>query len=321
MAENFAAGVDIGGTNSVVGLVDASGRCVGVSSVSTTGFDSPAVLVATLKTRVDSLLAGQATGAKLIGIGVGAPNANFYKGTIEHAPNLRWPGVIPLAELFRQNLSVPVIVTNDANAAAVGEGMFGAAKEMRDFIVITLGTGVGSGIVVGGELLYGHDGFAGEIGHTIVDPQGRQCGCGRRGCLETYASAGGIKRTIFELLASQKHPSVFRSVSFEEVTAKAITEAALQGDPIACEAFEYTGKILGLKLADAIAHTSPQAIFLFGGLAHAGELLFEPTRRWMNEYTLNIFQGKVKLLPSGLPADNVAVLGAAALIFQSLRKS
>ena len=190
---------------------------------------------------------------------------------------------------------------------------------MKDFIVITLGTGLGSGIVAGGQLVYGHDGFAGEIGHTIVDPDGRQCGCGRRGCLETYASASGIKRTVFELLATSNLPSELREVAFTGLTAAMVSDAALRGDPLALEAFEHTGRLLGLKLADAVAHTSPEAIFLFGGLANAGELIFKPTQRWMEEYMLNIFKNKVKLLPSGLKDKNVAVLGAAALIWNELK--
>jgi glucokinase len=234
---------------------------------------------------------------------------------------LKWRGIIPLVEMFRKFYSVPVALTNDANAAAIGEGVFGAAKDFRHFIVITLGTGVGSGIVVNGELLYGHDGFAGEIGHTIVDPNGRECGCGRRGCLETYASAGGIKRTVFELLATKNTPSVLRSASFDSLTAKQIADAARGGDAIARESFEYTGKILGLKLADAVAHTSPEAIILFGGLAQAGDLIFEPTQRWMEAYMLNIFKNKVKLLPSGMVGENTAILGAAALIWNEIKRT
>jgi glucokinase len=321
VAERLVAGIDIGGTNTAIGLVDASGHCVASGNVATASFESPDLLVRAAWSEVERLLAQADSQASLAGVGIGAPNGNYYQGTIEHAPNLRWRGVIRLVDLFRKFTSAPVVLTNDANAAAIGEGMFGAAKGLTDYIVITLGTGVGSGIVVGGELLYGHDGFAGEIGHTIVDPEGRECGCGRRGCLETYTSAGGIKRTVFELLATRKTASVFRTRSFDDVSAHQIAEAARAGDEIAREAFELTGKVLGLKLADAIAHTSPQAIILFGGLAQAGELIFEPTKRWMDLYTLNIFSGKVKLLPSGLQNENVAVLGAAALVWQQLERS
>jgi glucokinase len=198
--------------------------------------------------------------------------------------------------------------------------LFGAAKGMKDFIVITLGTGLGSGIVANGELIYGHDGFAGEIGHTIVDPNGRQCGCGRRGCLETYASASGIRRTVEELLSATMLPSELRGIGFETITSKRIFEAAQRGDRLALEAFELTGRYLGLKLADSVAHTSPEAIILLGGLAAAGDFIFVPTKKYMEEFLLNIFKNKVRLLPSGLPQGNSAILGAAALIWKELLK-
>ncbi|MBI5060379.1 ROK family protein [candidate division KSB1 bacterium] len=317
MSRQVVAGIDIGGTNTAIGLVDVTGQCVAADRMRTTDFDSPADFVVAALRALDRMRSE----TPLAGIGVGAPNGNFYRGSIEFAPNLRWKGVIPLAEMFREHVAVPVLLTNDANAAAIGEGMFGATRGMRDYIVITLGTGVGSGIVVNGELLYGHDGFAGEIGHTIYDPAGRDCGCGRRGCLETYASAGGLKRTVLELLATRNAESVFRALPPTEISSLRIAEAAASGDTIACEAFEFTGRVLGLKLADAIAHTSPEAIVLFGGLAQAGDLIFEPTRRWMEEYTLNIYQGKVRLLASGLAQENVAVLGAAALVWQQLNRN
>ena len=274
--------------------------------------------VRALHERIQVLLQKLGMQNELKGIGIGAPNGNYYNGTIEFAPNLRWRGVIRMVDLVKQHYDTLVVLTNDANAAAIGEMMYGGAKGMRDFIVITLGTGLGSGIVVNGELVYGHDGFAGEIGHTIVDPNGRQCGCGRRGCLETYASASGIKRTVFELLADSNTASELRAVNFNDLTAAMLTEAATRGDKLALEAFERTGKILGLKLADAVAHTSPEAIFLFGGLAHAGEFIFEPTQRHMEANMLNIYKNKVKLLPSGLK-NNVAVLGASALVWKELK--
>lgn len=314
MAE-LVAGLDIGGTNTVVGLVDRAGHCVSTGSVPTASYAEVQDFVAAVAKLIEGLLT-KANGT-LAGIGIGAPNGNYYHGTIEHAPNLKWRGIIPLATLFQEHFSgKQVILTNDANAAAIGEMLFGGAQGMRDFIVITLGTGVGSGIVVHGELLYGHDGFAGEIGHTIAVVDGRQCGCGRRGCLETYASAGGICRTAFELLARSNEPSELRAVSFQDLTAAQVTAAAQRGDKIALDTFEYTGRILGLKLADAIGHTSPEAIFLFGGPTKAGRLIFEPTDRWMNEYVLHLYRGKVRLLPSGLPDENVAALGAAALIWK-----
>lgn len=317
----IVAAIDIGGTNTEIGLVDRGGACLCRSALVTTDFATPQEFVVAAHQLIGQLVETASNQVALCGIGIGAPNGNYYHGSIEFAPNLAWKGIVPLVEIFKQFYRVPVVLTNDANAAAIGEGMFGAAKGCRHFIVITLGTGVGSGIVVNGELVYGHDGFAGEIGHTIVDPNGRQCNCGRRGCLETYASAGGIKRTAFELLARSNSPSLLRSRSYEDLTARDITDAASRGDVVACEAFEITGRILGLKLADAIAHTSPEAIILYGGLAQAGELIFEPTRRYMEQFTLNIFKNKVKLLPSALPQGLAAILGAAALVWNELEKA
>ena len=313
-----AVGIDIGATNTAICVVDRKGTCSAESALSTTAFDDVGEFVKSLHVAMQQMLDKLQCRDALKGIGIGAPNGNYYSGTIEFAPNLRWRGIIPLVDLVKQYYSVPVVLTNDANAAAIGEMMYGGAKGMRDFIVITLGTGVGSGIVANSGLLYGHDGFAGEIGHTIVDPHGRQCGCGRRGCLEAYASASGIKRTVFDLIADTTLPSELRKVPFDELTATMITEAAKRGDKLALEAFDYTGRILGLKLADAVAHTSPEAIFLFGGLALAGEFIFEPTKRYMEENMLNIYKNKVKLLPSGL-RENAAVLGASALVWKELK--
>ena len=317
MNREVAIGIDIGGTNTAFGLVDREGNCLVDGSIPTAGYAEPAAYVAAVCTQLKDILLKHPD-ITLRGIGIGAPNGNYYNGTIEFAPNLRWQGVIPIAELFQKHFPHLVKVTNDANAAAIGEMVYGGAKGMRDFIVITLGTGLGSGIVANGGLIYGYDGFAGELGHTIVDPNGRQCGCGRRGCLETYASAPGIKRTVFALLADSSAESKMRSISFDDLTAAQISQFAREGDVIAHEAFEYTGRVLGVKLADAIAHTSPEAIFLFGGLANAGELIFEPTRRSMEEHVLKIYQNKVKLLPSGLRDKNVAVLGASALLWNEL---
>jgi glucokinase len=311
------AGIDIGGTNTAVGLVTADGGLLVESTLSTGAHETIEDYAGAVRAEIQRLLK-RVPEAVLKGIGIGAPNGNYYQGTIENAPNLKWRGTIPFVNMLRPGFDVPIALTNDANAAAIGEGLFGAAQGFRHFIVITLGTGVGSGIVVDGDLLYGHDGFAGEIGHTIVDPEGRECGCGRRGCLETYASAGGIKRTVFELLAESRAPSVLRDISFNDLTAQQIAQAAGNGDALALRAFDYTGKILGLKLADAVAHTSPEAIILFGGLAQAGELIFEPTRRYMDEYMLNLFKHKVKLLASGLADRNIAILGAAALVWNEL---
>jgi glucokinase len=315
---DIAIGIDIGGTNTAIGIVDRKGTCLAEASISTYTYEDVHDFVRALHEHIQKLMHHTSTHMVLNGIGIGAPNGNYYNGTIEFAPNLPWRGVIRLADLVKEYYKTSVVVlTNDANAAAIGEMMYGGAKGMHDFIVVTLGTGVGSGIVANGELVYGHDGFAGELGHTIVDPRGRECGCGRKGCLETYASAPGIKRTIFELMAEKNNPSKLREVDFTTLTAAMIAEAAEQDDAIAVEAFERTGKILGLKLADAVAHTSPEAIFLFGGLAHAGKFIFDPTRRWMEEYLLNIFKNKIKLLPS-LLKDNVAILGASALVWSEL---
>ncbi len=233
-------------------------------------------------------------------------------------PNLTWKGETPLAALVKEQFDVPVVVTNDANAAALGEMQFGSARGMRDFIVITLGTGLGSGIVANGQLIYGADGFAGEVGHTRVEANGRRCGCGKRGCLEAYASATGICRTVFELLCNERDDSELRGVSFSELTAKRVADAAHRGDPVALAAFAFTGRILGASLADAVAYTSPEAIILAGGLANAGDLIFQPTRASMEDHLLGVFKGKVKLLASGLPEGNGAVLGAAALSWTEL---
>lgn len=256
----------------------------------------------------------------MIGIGIGAPNGNYYKGSIEFAPNLRWHDVIPLCDMMKEYYpTLPIYLTNDANAAAIGEMIYGGAKGMKNFIMVTLGTGLGSGFVANGELVYGHDGFAGELGHIIVSPNGRQCGCGRQGCLETYVSATGVKRTAYKMMAKYNYPSELRTIPFNEMTAKIVAEAAEKGDMIAINTFKYTGKMLGEALANAIAITSPEAIFLFGGLAKAGNLLFEPTKDHMEMNLLKIYSNKVKLLPSQLD-KNAAIYGAAALVWKELNK-
>ncbi|MCU0411563.1 MAG: ROK family protein [Bacteroidetes bacterium] len=312
-------GVEIGGTLTVLGFVDKYGTCLGVSSIATNPHQQSSTFFRRLYEESQQLLHSIPETLEIVGVGIGAPNANYYRGTIEQPPNLSWLYVDVVAEM-RQYLDVPVAVTNDANAAAIGEKLFGAAQGMRDFIVIMLDTGLGSGIVANGELVYGADGFAGEIGHTIVDPDGRECGCGRKGCLETYASAKGICRTVQELIATTTDESELRLVSFERLNAAMVRDAALRGDRLALEAFERTGRILGMKLADSVAHLSPEAIILFGSLAEAGDLIFQPTRRSMEEHLLGIFKGKVKLLPSGLREENSAVLGAGALIWNDLYK-
>jgi len=317
-AIDVTLGVDIGGTFTKFGFVDRDGKILSSASISTNAHEKPEILVRRLSESVEQMSVPLKGTFALKGVGVGAPNANYYRGTVEDPPNLQWKGVTDMAGLLKKYYDMPVAVTNDANAAALGEMLYGAARGMKDFIVITLGTGLGSGIVTGGNLAYGADGFAGEIGHTIVDPQGRDCGCGRRGCLEGYASATGICRTVWELLCQRREESTLRGIAPKDLTSKMIFQAAQSGDAIAREAFELTGKTLGMKLADSVAHLSPEAIILFGGLAAAGPLIFEPTKRYMEHYMLNIFKNKVKVLPSGLPEGDTAVLGASALIWNEL---
>jgi len=317
---SVALGIDIGGTNTVFGFVDKDGKCVAESSIPTNSSEPAEKLFERLFPKVDAVYQTIAKNYFLVGIGIGAPNANYYSGKVELPPNLNWQ-IVNVLEIVKKYYDIPAAITNDANAAALGEMKFGAAKGLKDFIVITLGTGLGSGIVSNGDLIYGHDGFAGEIGHVIVVENGRQCGCGRKGCLETYASATGIRRTVFELLCNSNDPSQLRSVPFEEVTSKMIFETAEIGDKIALAAFAFTGEILGKALANAVAYTSPKAIILFGGLACAGDLLFKPAQRAMEDNMLNIFKNKVKLIPSALQNGNTAVLGAAALIWNELEKS
>lgn len=313
-------GVDVGGTNTVFGFVDKNGKLIYESSIPTNANEKADLLFERLFIKIFDAFKNFSNDYELCGIGIGAPNANYYKGTVEMPPNLKW-GTVNILDIVKKYSPLPSAITNDANAAALGEMLFGAAKGMKDFIVITLGTGLGSGIVVNGQLVYGADGFAGEIGHTIVDLNGRQCGCGRKGCLETYASATGIKTTLIELLENTDLPSEFRNADIEKVTAKDIGDAAKRGDKLALEAFDFTAKILGFKLADSVAHTSPEAIILFGGLALAGDLILVPTKNYMESFLLNIFKNKVKILPSALPGGNAAVLGAAALIWNELEKS
>ena len=312
-------GVDIGGTNTALGFVNREGRCLASDCMPTCGDQPAPVFFRRLHARAQSLLATLGPGFEFAAIGIGAPNANYLRGTIENPPNLSWDRVDIKAELAPY-FKVPVAATNDANAAALGEMYFGAARGMRDFIVITLGTGLGSGIVVNGELLYGSTGMAGELGHVIVDPEGRECGCGRRGCLETYASATGILHTVRELLDARSIATELRDIPEAELSSQRIFEAAQKGDALALEAFEITGDILGRKLADAIAFSSPEAILLLGGLASAGELIFNPTRRAMEENLFSVFKNTVQLLPSGIQGGHAAILGAGALGWDALSK-
>lgn len=319
-ANEIVLGIDIGGTRTSFGLLDRQGRLLLEATIRTQAHESAQTLVLRLHEKIEELRASLAPEFCLQGIGIGAPNGNYYRGTVENPVNLNWGESVNLVELFRKHYDLPIVITNDANAAALGEMRFGGARGMRHFIVITLGTGLGSGIVANGELLYGADGFAGELGHTVVDPHGRQCGCGKKGCLETYVSATGICRTALVLMAEKREASPLRSLSSASLTSRDIYDAARDGDTIALEAFNVTARILGMKLADAVAHLSPEAIFLLGGLAGAGDLLLPPTKQYMEEYLLRTFRGKVALLPTGLPAVNSAILGAGALIWHELNE-
>jgi glucokinase len=310
--QTLAIGIDIGGTNTAFGIVNRRGEIVDKGTMCTKGFATVDAFIAELSARMAPMIAA-AGRANIQGVGVGAPNGNFYTGEIMYAPNLEWEGVIPLARLMEASLGLKTTITNDANAATIGEMTFGTAKGMKDFIMVTLGTGVGSGFVSNGQLIYGHDGFAGELGHVIAVRNGRLCGCGRNGCLETYTSATGIVRTAKEWLEDKAVPSLLRKVP--KLNAKTITDAAHQGDELALELFDYTGKILGQCLADAVAITSPEAIILFGGLSKAGPVLFEPVKRYMEASLLRIYKNKVAILPSALGDADAAILGASALVW------
>lgn len=313
-------GVDIGGTNTKVGLIDRNGKSYGELSFKTqTGHVTFEDFVETLNQKIKRMIDGE-KGVEIKGIGIGAPNGNYYKGTIEYAPNLKWKGKLNIVEALKQKTGIQnILITNDANAAAIGEMTFGSAQNLKDFVVITLGTGLGSGIVASGKLLLGHDGFAGEIGHVTAVDGGRKCGCGKMGCLETYVSATGINRTVFELLSTEHIDSVLRNVSYNESTSKEIAEAAGNDDEIAKMAFEITGWYLGKELANTVAHLSPEAIIIFGGLANAGDILLEPIKRHMEENLMPVYKDKVEIKLSGLNTGvNAAVLGASALIWKGI---
>lgn len=315
--EKLAIGIDIGGTGTKYGIVDRDGNVLFSGEMSTKKHKEIELFIDELHTHL-TVLIDQAGGLdSMLGIGVGAPNGNFYSGTIEYAPNLPWKGIIPLAKMMSEKFKLPVTLTNDANAAAIGEMMYGAAKGMKDFIMITLGTGVGSGIVANGQLIYGHDGFAGELGHTIVIPDGRlHEGTGKKGSLESYASATGVRLTSLELLENSNEESLLKHVNKDELDSKAVYDAAMKGDKLAQEIFEYTGKILGLALANAVMFSSPEAIILFGGLTKAGDLILKPTRKNMEENLIQVFQNKVKILVSHLKESDAAILGASALVWE-----
>lgn len=315
MTKPYVLGIDIGGTNTVFGIVDARGQVVASGSIKTRkhlDFDD---YVEELQSEVNRLLKANDAEDQIQGIGIGAPNANYYTGEIINPPNLPWGDRIPLAEKVSKAFNgIPVAITNDANAAALGEMTYGAARGMKDFIMITLGTGVGSGIVVNGQLVYGHDGFAGELGHLIMKRNnGRVCGCGRTGCLEAYCSATGVARTAREFLEARSDNSLLRNLDIDEITSKDVYDAAIQGDKLAIDIFNFTGEMMGEAFADMIAFSSPQAIILFGGLTKSGELLMKPIRESLDAHIFPIFKGKTKVLLSELKEGDAAVLGASAL--------
>ena len=315
--KQYVIGLDLGGTNSVFGIVDARGDIKATTAIKTGGYEKVEDYVKACVEALQPIIEQVGGIDKIKAMGIGAPNGNYYNGTIEFAPNLSWAhdGIVPLAKMFSDALGIPVALTNDANAAAIGEMVYGVARGMKNFIVITLGTGVGSGIVVNGQLLYGHDGFAGELGHVIMvrGAEGRSCGCGRTGCLEAYCSATGVARTARELLAKTDRPSLLREMKPEDITSLDVSIAAGKGDELAKEIYEFTGKMLGEACADFAAFSSPEAFIFFGGMVKAGDLIMEPIKRAYNENVLQIFRNKAQFLVSGLDGASAAVLGASAI--------
>jgi glucokinase len=326
MMKKVAIGVDVGGTNTAIGVVDPEGNVMVKDNISTPSHGDIERYISDLADAIKELIKSVKLLNKdieILGIGIGAPNGNYYSGTIEYAPNLSFKGVVHVVKLLRTHFSdlEAVALTNDANAAAIGEMIYGGAKDMKNFVLFTLGTGVGSGLVVNGDLVYGHDGFAGECGHTTLVPGGRMCGCTSLGHLEAYCSAPGMKRTAFELLAYYNATdSVLANKSYNELDSKMIYEAAVEGDKVALEVFEKTGAWLGQGLADTVHHLSPEAIFLFGGPTAAGDYIFKPTKKHMEKHLLPIFKDKIKILPSELKPGDAAIVGASALVWKELEK-
>lgn len=324
--KKVAIGVDIGGTNTAIGVVDEAGNVMVKDSIPTPSHGNLEKYIDELTVAIKELIKSVKlvnSDIEVLGIGIGAPNGNYYSGTIEYAPNLSFRGVVPLVELLKKSFPDldALALTNDANAAAIGEMIYGGAKGMKNFVMYTLGTGVGSGIVVNGDLVYGADGFAGECGHTVLIPGGRTCGCGTKGHLEAYCSAPGMKRTAFEIMARDNaNDSLLADKSFKELDSKMIYDAAEKGDKVALEVFELTGKWLGQGLADTVHHLSPEAIFLFGGPTAAGDYIFKPTKASMEEYLLPIFKNKIKILPSELKQGDAAIVGASALVWKEIEK-
>jgi glucokinase len=318
MEKPYVIGMDMGGTNTVFGVVDARGNVISKSAIKTGVHSDVNLYVQDLYDELIKLIDAAGGSDKFKGIGVGAPNGNYYTGNIEFAPNLPWKGVIPFAKLMSDKFGIPAALTNDANAAAFGEMTYGAAHGMKNFIMITLGTGVGSGIIIDGKVVYGHDGFAGELGHvTAIRENGRLCGCGKSGCLETYASATGVARSAREILGSSTKDSLLRNIPVDHITSKDVFDAAMNGDEVAKDIFNFTGKILGECLADFVAFSAPEAIVLFGGLTKAGDLILNPIVENMERNLLPIWRGgKVKVLFSDLKEADAAVLGASALAWE-----
>lgn len=319
MEEALVIGIDVGGQSTKIGVIDIQGNIKAQSVISSLQEDINSYMEDLTKA-IKALIAKTGKISQFKGIGIGAPNGNYYKGTIDSAPNLKWahdpqgnPLEIQLSEMIKDQIGLPTVVTNDANAAAVGEMTYGAAKGMKNFIMITLGTGVGSGIVIDGKVVYGHDGFAGELGHTTIIRDGRQCACGKKGCLETYTSAMGVARTAKEKLNNSSIPSILRDMDIDSISSKDVYDAAKKGDKLAIEIFDYTAKLLGQAFADFVAFSAPEAIVLFGGLARSKEFLEEPILKYMNENLLSIWKNKIQLKFSLLKDSDAAILGAGAL--------
>lgn len=316
LEKTYVVGIDMGGTNTAFGIVDTRGNVIAKAAIKT---DNPDIdnYVLQLKIELGKLIDAHGGIGKIKGIGAGCPNGNYYTGNIEFAPNLPWKGVVPFAKMLEEAFEVPAAITNDANAAAVGEMTYGVARGMKNFIMITLGTGVGSGIVIDGKIVYGNDGFAGELGHVrVIKNNGRLCGCGREGCLETYSSANGVARSARERLEGCDTPSILRSIEPKSLSSKDVYDAAIAGDKLAQEVFTFTGKILGEALADFVAFSAPEAIILFGGLAKSGDLILKPVVEHMEKNLLSIWKGKVNVLSSTLKDADAAVLGASALAWE-----
>ncbi len=320
MNKEYVLGIDIGGTNTACAIVDHDGKIIASGKFSSRGYKDGKQYVTALCDKLRELIASAGMEGRIVGIGVGAPCANYSTGEIESAADLPWARNTPLGRLIEEGMQLPTLVTNDANAAAVGEMTYGVARDMKNFIILTLGTGVGSGIVADGKVITGHRGFAGELGHIIVnEPEMRPCGCGRNGCLETYCSASGVARTAKQMLATEDTPSLLRDIDAEKLTSKDVYEAACKGDELARHVFEFTGRVLGAACANFACFSEPEAIVLFGGLAQAGDMLIKPLEKEMDSLMLSLYKGHVKILVSTLNEDGAAMLGASALGWEASR--